>query len=114
MINQDSNGNEIASLMERILYEVKKVIVGQDRFLERVLVAVSPSPVSGKLVRAAKRMATGLHADLIAAYENTGPIPAVINLSYGTIAGPHDGTGALEAAIDQRIAAHVETEGDDE
>ena len=26
--------------MERILYEVKKVIVGQDRFLERVLVAV--------------------------------------------------------------------------
>src|SRR5207237_8947118 len=42
-------------------------------------------------------------ADLIAADENTGPIPAVINLSYGTIAGPHDGTGALEAAIDQRI-----------
>ena len=40
MINQDSNGNEVASLMERILYEVKKVIVGQDRFLERVLVAV--------------------------------------------------------------------------
>jgi len=28
------------SLMERILYEVKKVIVGQDHFLERVLVAV--------------------------------------------------------------------------
>jgi hypothetical protein len=43
-------------------------------------------------------------ADLIAADENTAPIPAVINLSYGTIAGPHDGTGALEAAIDQRIA----------
>jgi MoxR-like ATPase len=40
MINQDSNGNEVSSLMERILYEVKKVIVGQDRFLERVLVAV--------------------------------------------------------------------------
>ncbi|HEU4345750.1 MAG TPA: MoxR family ATPase [Candidatus Binatia bacterium] len=32
--------SEIASLMERILYEVKKVIVGQDHFLERVLVAV--------------------------------------------------------------------------
>jgi MoxR-like ATPase len=31
---------EIASLMERVLYEVKKVIVGQDHFLERVLVAV--------------------------------------------------------------------------
>jgi MoxR-like ATPase len=28
------------SLMERILYEVKKVIVGQDHFLERVLVAI--------------------------------------------------------------------------
>jgi MoxR-like ATPase len=28
------------SLMERILYEIKKVIVGQDHFLERVLVAV--------------------------------------------------------------------------
>jgi MoxR-like ATPase len=35
-----NNQSEIASLMERILYEVKKVIVGQDRFLERVLVAV--------------------------------------------------------------------------
>src|SRR5207247_2859394 len=32
--------SEIASLMERILDEVKKVIVGQDHFLERVLVAV--------------------------------------------------------------------------
>jgi MoxR-like ATPase len=32
--------DEIASLMERILYEVKKVVVGQDHFLERVLVAI--------------------------------------------------------------------------
>ncbi len=31
---------EIAELMERILYEVKKVVVGQDRFLERVMVAI--------------------------------------------------------------------------
>jgi len=31
---------EVASLMERILYEVKKLIVGQDRFLERVMVAI--------------------------------------------------------------------------
>ncbi len=31
---------EIASLMEGILYEVKKVVVGQDHFLERVLVAM--------------------------------------------------------------------------
>jgi MoxR-like ATPase len=29
-----------ATLMERILYEVKRVVVGQDRFLERVLVAM--------------------------------------------------------------------------
>ena len=38
---------------------------------ERILVAVSPSPMSGKVVRAAKRMAAGLHADLIAAYVET-------------------------------------------
>jgi MoxR-like ATPase len=31
---------EGSSLMERILYEVKKVVVGQDHFLERVLVAI--------------------------------------------------------------------------
>src|SRR6267143_1735567 len=31
---------EVSSLMERMLYEVKKVVVGQDNFLERVLVAV--------------------------------------------------------------------------
>jgi MoxR-like ATPase len=29
-----------ANLMERILYEVKRVVVGQDRFLERVLIAM--------------------------------------------------------------------------
>lgn len=43
-------------------------------------------------------------ADKIAAAENTAPLPVVINLSYGTIAGPHDGTGVLEAPIDQWIA----------
>ena len=31
---------ETAQLMEQILYEVKRVVVGQDRFLERVMVAV--------------------------------------------------------------------------
>ncbi len=30
---------QVSSLMEKILYEVKKVVVGQDHFLERVLVA---------------------------------------------------------------------------
>ena len=29
-----------AALMERVLYEVKRVVVGQDRFLERVLIAL--------------------------------------------------------------------------
>jgi len=29
-----------ATLMERLLYEIKRVVVGQDRFLERVLVAM--------------------------------------------------------------------------
>ena len=31
---------EASSLMERILYEVKRVVVGQDHFLERVMIAV--------------------------------------------------------------------------
>src|SRR3954463_5972621 len=35
-----SNRNEVTPLMERILYEVKRVVVGQDHFLERVLVAI--------------------------------------------------------------------------
>ncbi|MDR2154494.1 MAG: MoxR family ATPase [Burkholderiaceae bacterium] len=32
--------SETAALMERILYEVKRIVVGQDRFLERVMVAL--------------------------------------------------------------------------
>ena len=34
------NAETTATLMERILYEVKRVVVGQDRFLERVLIAM--------------------------------------------------------------------------
>jgi len=30
-------------------------------------------------------------------------MPAVVNLSYGTLAGPHDGTGMLASAIDEKI-----------
>ncbi len=45
---------------------------------ERIVVVVSPSPASGRLVRAAKRMAAGLHADLIAVYVET---PRTANLS---------------------------------
>jgi hypothetical protein len=43
-------------------------------------------------------------ADDIAALENTTQLPVVVNLSYGLIAGPHDGSAPLEAAIDQLIA----------
>jgi two-component system sensor histidine kinase KdpD len=45
---------------------------------ERIVVAVSPSPMSAKLIRAAKRMAAGLHAELIAVYVET---PRTNNLS---------------------------------
>ncbi|MDQ8021792.1 MAG: MoxR family ATPase [Moraxellaceae bacterium] len=39
-MTRETQAADVASLMERILYEVKKVIVGQDVFLERVLVAM--------------------------------------------------------------------------
>lgn len=37
---QDFQAPATAELMEQILYEVKRVVVGQDRFLERVMVAM--------------------------------------------------------------------------
>src|SRR6476661_6626317 len=37
---ENRENGDVASLMQRILYEVKKVVVGQDHFLERVLVAI--------------------------------------------------------------------------
>ena len=37
---REKGRGEVSSLMERILYEVKKIVVGQDHFLERVLVAI--------------------------------------------------------------------------
>ena len=36
----DTDPLAVASLMEQVLYEVKKVVVGQDHFLERVLIAL--------------------------------------------------------------------------
>jgi len=36
----DQEQGDVASQMQRILYEVKKIVVGQDHFLERVLVAI--------------------------------------------------------------------------
>jgi len=38
MNTSEMGRSEVSTLMERILYEVKKIVVGQDRFLERVLV----------------------------------------------------------------------------
>src|SRR5712675_2422827 len=40
MDNVNTTSAHASTLMEEILYEVKKVIVGQDQFLERVLVAL--------------------------------------------------------------------------
>ncbi|GMW07713.1 MAG: MoxR-like ATPase [Nevskiales bacterium] len=39
-MNDTNSSTDIAPLMQRVLYEVKKVVVGQDHFLERVLVAM--------------------------------------------------------------------------
>ena len=39
-MNEPISAAASASLMEQLLYEVKRVVVGQDRFLERVLVAM--------------------------------------------------------------------------
>jgi MoxR-like ATPase len=39
MESRESISAQTSALMEKILYEVKKVVVGQDHFLERVLVA---------------------------------------------------------------------------
>lgn len=45
---------------------------------ERILVCVSPSPASARLIRAARRMAASLHAEWIAAYVET---PAALRMS---------------------------------
>src|SRR6266581_4297263 len=43
-------------------------------------------------------------ADSVAADMHSGRLPLVVNLSYGLIAGPHDGSSPIERAIDQFIA----------
>ncbi len=40
MVISDRDDESIAELMQRVLFEVKRVVVGQDHFLERVLVAM--------------------------------------------------------------------------
>ena len=49
-------------------------------------------------------------ANQIAADRGLRPPPIVVNLSYGIFAGPHDGSGLLEAAIDGLIAAREATD----
>jgi hypothetical protein len=43
-------------------------------------------------------------ADRIAEARGCGRLPVVINFSYGFIAGPHNGTSVIEAAIDAIVA----------
>ncbi|MCS4511336.1 AAA family ATPase [Xylophilus ampelinus] len=40
MISSSTRDNATATLMEQVLFEVKRIVVGQDRFLERVMVAM--------------------------------------------------------------------------
>jgi hypothetical protein len=42
-------------------------------------------------------------ADLLAAAQGSGPLPVVVNVSYGKFADSHDGLSVLEAAMDQLI-----------
>jgi two-component system sensor histidine kinase KdpD len=56
---------------------------------ERVMVCISPSPTSAHLVRAARRMATSLHAELVGVYVET---PASLRMS---------------AADRERVAEHM-------
>ena len=42
-------------------------------------------------------------ATAIAAEHKVAPLPVVVNVSYGLIAGPHDGSGKLEQAMDDLI-----------
>jgi MoxR-like ATPase len=39
-MSEETRQADVASLMREVLYEMKKVVVGQDHFLERVLVAI--------------------------------------------------------------------------
>lgn len=64
--------------------------------------AVTADPSSGNLE---VYVALGLlyilvHADRVAAQYKCGPLPLVVNLSYGVNHGPHDGTALIEQLFD--------------
>jgi len=44
-------------------------------------------------------------ADKIAAANSLAYLPLAVNLSYGLVAGPHDGTGMVEQMLDELIAS---------
>lgn len=62
------------------MYRTAHGIHGVWAITERVLVCVSPSPSSARLIRAARRIAASLHAPCIAAYVET---PAALRMSDG-------------------------------
>jgi hypothetical protein len=45
----------------------------------------------------------------LAAATGSGPLPVAVNLSYGAIAGPHNGSSPLEAGIDELIRLRTPT-----
>ncbi|MGE4080447.1 MAG: hypothetical protein AB7F22_33395 [Reyranella sp.] len=49
----------------------------------------------------------------VAATYGVAALPVVINLSYGLLADPHDGTGGLEAFIEAKIAEYLSDHGGD-
>jgi two-component system sensor histidine kinase KdpD len=59
-------------------YRQQNAVRGPSAASDRILVCVSPSPLSGRLIRSAKRLAMALRAPWVAAYVET---PNLVNLS---------------------------------
>ena len=74
---------------------------------ERVLVCVSPSPHSARLVRAARRMATSLHAELVGVYVET---PASLRMSAR---GPRAARRRTCASSSRSAASRSSLRGED-
>jgi two-component system sensor histidine kinase KdpD len=61
--------------LQALTYRQEQAITRPWRTAERLLVCVTPSPFSAQLVRAARRMAAGLHAEWIAANVDRPGLP---------------------------------------